>query len=65
MRPRLSLIQLSSEGCRHPATPMLARLAGEMPPAMRLVLANQRLFGPLIVPMLARSPSGDAWHTDR
>ena len=25
MRPRLSLIQLSSEGCRHPATPMPAR----------------------------------------
>jgi carboxypeptidase PM20D1 len=40
-----------------PAAQMMARLAGEMPRAIRLVMANQRLFGPLIVRIMARSPS--------
>jgi carboxypeptidase PM20D1 len=31
-----------------------------MPPAMRLIVTNPRLFGPLIVRITARSPSGAA-----
>jgi carboxypeptidase PM20D1 len=40
-----------------PAAQMIARLAREMPRVVRLVMAHQRLFGPLIVRMMARSPS--------
>jgi len=43
-----------------PALQTMARLAGEMPPAMRLIVANRRLFGPLLTRMLARAPSGAA-----
>ena len=43
-----------------PAAQTMACLAGEMPPAMRLIAANQRLLGPLIARMIARSPSGAA-----
>jgi len=43
-----------------PAAQTLACLAREMPPATRLIAANQRLFGPLIARMIARSPSGAA-----
>jgi carboxypeptidase PM20D1 len=43
-----------------PAALMLANLAGEMPPIPRLLMSNQRLFGPLIARVLARTPSGAA-----
>jgi len=43
-----------------PALQTMARLAGEMPPAMRLIVANRRLFGPLLTRMLASAPSGAA-----
>ena len=43
-----------------PAAQLMAHLADEMPPAVRLIVANRRLFGPLIARMVTRSPSGAA-----
>lgn len=42
------------------AVQTMDRLAGEMPPAIRLFVANRRLFGSLLARSLARSPSGAA-----
>ena len=43
-----------------PAAQLMASLAVEMPPAMRLIMANRRLFGPLIVRTMTRTPSAAA-----
>ena len=43
-----------------PAGQMLGSLAREVPPVLRLVMTNQRLFGPLIARLMARSPTAAA-----
>lgn len=40
-----------------PAAQLMGHLAGDMPPAKRLMLSNPRLFGPLIARILARTSS--------